>query len=113
MTYSDNIFTKIINREMDVPLVFEDDDVAAFHDIAPQAPVHVLVIPKQRVVNLIDASDSVLAKLLCGVKRVASKLGLDEGGYRVVINNGSGVGQSVFHLHVHILSGRSFSWPPG
>ena len=110
------IFEKIIRREIPAEIVWEDDDVLAFHDVTPQAPVHVLVIPKRVIPRLAEASaedGALLGKLLLATRRVAEKLDLLASGYRVVINNGPAAGESVPHLHVHVLGGRSFGWPPG
>lgn len=110
------VFQKIINREMPAKIVYEDDDTLAFHDVHPQAPVHVLVIPKTRIVNLADLKDedqALAGKLLLTVRKVAEMLGLDDQGYRVVANVGIDGGQSVDHLHFHILGGRQMKWPPG
>ncbi len=109
------IFSKIINREIDANIAYEDELCLAFHDVNPQAPVHVLLIPKKPVESLdgFDESDTALAgHLLSRVPEIASKLGLANG-YRTVINTGPDGGQTVFHLHIHILGGRSLTWPPG
>jgi len=109
------LFTRIIQREIPANILYEDDLAIAFHDINPQAPVHVLVVPKKPIPKLADAipeDHRVLGHLLMTVKRVADQLGLEKG-YRVVINNGEDGGQTVDHLHVHVLGGRSLSWPPG
>lgn len=109
------IFEKIIAREIPAKIVYEDDDVLAFHDVNPQAPVHVLIVPKKVIPRLSEASSSdeaLLGKLLLTAKRVAADLGLTNG-YRVVINNGPDAGESVPHLHVHVLGGRTMAWPPG
>lgn len=109
------IFQKIINREIPADIVYEDDQCLAFRDVAPQAPVHVLLIPKKPVVSLreLTSDDAALCShLLLTVPKVADLLGLD-GGYRTVINTGADGGQSVYHLHIHILGGRSLAWPPG
>lgn len=113
---NETIFGKIIRGEIPSEKVYEDDDVLAFKDVNPAAPVHILVIPKKHIVNLFDAEEEdqdVLGKLLLTASKVAREQGLEEGGFRTVINNGAGVGQSVFHIHVHVLGGRDFSWPPG
>ncbi|MBA2661961.1 MAG: histidine triad nucleotide-binding protein [Bradymonadaceae bacterium] len=113
---NDTIFGKILRGEIETELVYEDDDVVAFRDLRPVAPVHILVIPRKHIVNLLEAGQEdalVLGKLMLASAKIARAEGLEESGYRVVVNNGAGVGQSVFHLHVHILGGRSFSWPPG
>ena len=110
------IFQKIIDREIPADIVLEDDRALAFRDINPQAPVHVLVIPKKPIVGVSSAEDSdeaVLGHLLVVAKKVAILEGIDQSGYRLVINNGTHGGQTVFHLHVHVLGGRQLSWPPG
>ena len=109
------IFTKIIQREIPADIVYEDELCLAFRDVNPQAPVHVLLIPKTPVASLDDLNEkhaSLCGHLLLTVPKVAAQLGLT-GGYRTVINTGSHGGQTVFHLHIHILGGRSLSWPPG
>jgi len=109
------IFTKIINREIDADIVYEDDLCLAFRDVNPQAPVHVLLIPKKPIESLdgFEQSDAELAgHLLLKVSEVAAELGLDNG-YRTVVNTGAEGGQTVFHLHIHILGGRQLIWPPG
>ena len=109
------IFQKIIDKEIPANIVHEDDYCLAFHDVDPQAPVHVLVIPKQEVVNvasLADDDQQLAGRLLLAVRDVAQKLGLEQG-YRVVANCGADGGQSVDHLHFHILGGRAMKWPPG
>jgi len=108
------IFAKIIRGEIPADIVYEDDLALAFRDIAPQAPVHILVIPKESVESLATASDASLLGHLMGVARdVAAAEGLNDEGYRVVTNIGTDGGQSVFHLHLHVLGGRRLSWPPG
>ncbi len=112
---TETIFAKIIRREIPADIVYEDDRCLAFRDVNPQAPVHVLVIPKQPIARLVDAEDNDEA-LLGHLMLAANKVAADEGirdAFRVVVNNGAGVGQSVFHLHLHVLGGRSFTWPPG
>ena len=109
------IFTKIINREIEADIAYEDDLCLAFHDVSPQAPVHVLLIPKKPVESLdrLSDSDAALAgHLLLKVPEIATQLGLTDG-YRTVINTGSNGGQTVFHLHIHIMGGRGLTWPPG
>ena len=111
----DTIFAKIIRKEIPAKIIFEDENVLAFHDVNPQAPVHFLVLPKKPIAALSTAEvedEAILGKLLLAVKKVAEDLKLDEG-YRVVINNGKHGCQSVYHLHVHVLGGRQLSWPPG
>lgn len=111
----DNIFLKIARGQVPADIVYEDDICLAFRDIAPQAPTHVLVIPRTPVTNLADprAEPSTLGHLLSVCARVARDLGLEESGYRVVANVGPDAGQSVPQLHLHLLGGRSLSWPPG
>jgi histidine triad (HIT) family protein len=112
---SETIFSKIIRKEIPANIVYEDDLTIAFTDINPQAPVHILVIPKKPIPQLSAAQSedhALMGHLLLTVKRVAEQAGL-ENGYRVVINNGDDGGQTVDHLHLHILGGRHMKWPPG
>jgi histidine triad (HIT) family protein len=109
------LFEKIISREIPARIVHEDDLCLAFHDINPQAPVHVLLVPKKPIVDLADASaedQALLGHLMLTAARIADQLGVG-GAFRLNVNNGAAAGQSVFHLHLHILGGRPFSWPPG
>ena len=109
------IFGKIIRREIPADIVYEDDYCLAFRDVNPQAPTHVLLIPKKEIARLADANaedQSVLGHLMLVAGKVARELGVGDA-FRVVINNGAEAGQSVFHLHLHIIAGRRFSWPPG
>lgn len=111
----DTIFGKIIRREIPAAIVYEDELALAFRDVNPQAPVHILVIPKEPIVNLAaatEADQALLGHLMLVIQRVAAQEGL-ENGYRVVANTGSDGGQTVFHLHFHLLGGRSLAWPPG
>lgn len=110
------VFEKIIAREIPAKIVHEDEDVLAFHDVTPQAPVHVLVIPKRPIARLAECGDTdsaLLGKLLLATRTVAEKCDLLTSGYRVVINNGPDAGESVPHLHVHVLGKRRLDWPPG
>ena len=110
------IFEKIVAREIPAKIVWEDDDVLAFHDVNPQAPVHVLVVPKRVIARLAEATaadEVLLGKLLAATRIVAEKLNLLTSGYRVVINSGPDAGESVPHLHVHVLGKRPLRWPPG
>jgi histidine triad (HIT) family protein len=110
------IFQKIIDREIPAKLVHEDDLCIALHDVNPQAPVHVLIIPKQlisRIGEATPADQALLGHLLLTAAAVAKKLGLAASGYRLVINNGRDGGESVPHLHVHLLGQRPLAWPPG
>lgn len=111
---SDTIFAKIINREIPADIVYEDERCLAFRDVNPQAPVHILIIPKTPIARLADVENDqqeLLGYLLMTLKNIAAEQELED--YRAVINNGAGAGQSVFHLHLHLLAGRAFDWPPG
>lgn len=112
---TETIFSKIIRREIPANVVYEDDLALAFTDVNPQAPVHILVIPKKPIAKLADAEShdtALLGHLLLTAKRVAEEAGL-KNGYRVVINTDADGGQTVYHLHLHILGGRHMAWPPG
>jgi len=114
MSDADCIFCKIASGQIPATVVFEDDAVIAFRDIHPVAPTHVLVVPREHIASLAEAApqhEAILGRVLLAVRRVAEDLGLVAGGYRTIINTGAGAGQSVFHLHVHLLAGRRFSWP--
>ncbi len=110
------LFCRIVGGEIPADVVRQDERLVAFRDIAPQAPVHVLVIPRQHVSSL-DAADGdhaeLLGELLLAAREIARDEGIAEGGYRCVVNTGDDGGQSVHHLHVHLLGGRSMEWPPG
>ena len=109
------IFKKIIDREVPADIVYEDDLCLAFRDVNPQAPIHVLLVPKKEIPCLADAQPDdqvLLGHLLLAAGKIAHKLGVGDA-FRLVVNNGAEVGQSVFHLHAHILAGRPFHWPPG
>ena len=109
------IFTKIINREIPAMIVYEDDLCLAFHDVNPQAPIHVLLIPKKEIPRLVDAQPedaALLGHLMLTANKIAQQLGVGDA-FRLAVNNGADAGQSVFHLHLHILAGRAFTWPPG
>ena len=107
------IFCRIVAKEVPSRLVYEDDAMVAFNDLNPAAPLHVLVVPRRHVGRLADLDDEALAgKLLLAAARIAKDAGHGES-FRVVVNNGAGGGQSVFHLHFHVLGGRPFTWPPG
>jgi histidine triad (HIT) family protein len=110
---TDCIFCKMVNREISPDIVFENDEVLAFRDINPKAPVHVLVIPKRHIETIDELDDKNLAgELLLSARRVAEQLGLSKG-YRVAINCRAEGGQEVYHLHLHVLGGRQLTWPPG
>ena len=112
---SDTLFGKIIKREIPADIVFEDEQCLAFRDVNPQAPMHILVVPKKPIAMVSDAleeDEALLGHLLTTENKVAKQEGFGDA-FRLVVNNGTDAGQSVFHLHVHILAGRSLSWPPG
>ena len=109
------LFEKIINKEIPAEIVYEDDISIVIKDISPQAPTHLLIIPKKVIPKLSDATDEdkdILGHLMLLAGQIANQLGLDET-FRLVVNNGAKAGQSVFHLHLHLLSGRPLNWPPG
>ena len=113
---SKTLFEKIIDREIPANIVYEDDLVLAFRDISPKAPVHVLIVPKRPIPRIADArpeDHQVLGHLLLKAAQLAAELGVKETGYRLVINSGAHAGESVPHLHCHILGGRPLAWPPG
>jgi histidine triad (HIT) family protein len=113
---TDTLFAKIVRREIPADIVYEDDDVLAFRDINPQAPVHVLFIPKTPVATLDDLTDAdalSVGKLVLAASRYAKAQGFAANGYRCVINCNRDGGQTVFHLHLHLLAGRQMHWPPG
>lgn len=110
------VFCKLAKGTVRADIVYQDDKVVAFKDIHPQAPVHVLIIPREHITALWEVDNShvpVLGRLLTAVSEVASSTGVQDSGYRVVINTGTDAGQTVDHLHVHLLGGRKLSWPPG
>jgi len=110
------IFKRIIDREIPADIVYEDDRCLAFRDVSPQAPTHVLVIPKKEIASIDALSDEdaeLVAHLWLVIRDLARRLGVVEAGYRVVVNCGAGAGQSVEHLHFHLLGGRPMKWPPG
>ena len=111
---TDTIFGKIARGEIPAKVVYEDDRALAFHDVNPQAPTHILVIPRRPIEKLAAAEEndaSLLGHLMLVARRVAADAGLED--FRLVVNNGSGAGQTVFHLHLHVLGGRPMTWPPG
>ncbi len=112
----DCLFCKIVEGEIPADIVYESDTAIAFRDINPQAPTHVLIIPRKHIstINDITAADQELVgTLFMAAKEIAAKEGIAESGYRVVMNCNEGAGQSVFHIHLHMLGGRGFDWPPG
>jgi histidine triad (HIT) family protein len=113
---ADCLFCRIIDRKVPAKIVHEDDRAVVIEDIHPQAPVHLLVIPRKHLASLGDAlaeDEALLGHLLLVAAQMARERGLAAQGYRTVFNNGAGAGQSVFHLHLHVLGGRTFHWPPG
>lgn len=109
------LFCKIVAREIPSQIIYEDEHALAFRDVRPVAPTHALVIPKKHIVALADTTDdddALLGKLLVAARKVAKQEGLSNG-FRLVINNGPDAGQSVFHVHLHVLGGRQLTWPPG
>lgn len=112
----ETIFDKIISKEIPADIVFEDEEVIAFKDINPQAPTHILIIPKKRIatINDIEENDiSITGKLIYTAKIIASEIGISEDGYRLVFNCNDNGGQEVYHIHLHLLGGRKMTWPPG
>jgi len=110
------IFCRMIEGEIPTQIVYEDEHVFAFRDINPQAPTHVLVVPRHHFESVNEANEenaSFIGKMFLAAKTIAKLEGVSEKGYRLVANNGAGAGQSVFHLHLHLLAGRTMSWPPG
>lgn len=113
---SDCIFCKIAAGEIPVKKLIDDEEVVAFRDLNPQAPEHILIIPRQHIERLAHTDEDqalLLGKLVNAANRLARELKLDESGYRLVVNNGESAGQSIWHLHFHLLGGRDFNWPPG
>ena len=113
---ADCLFCKIIKREIPATLVYEDDRVMAFGDINPQAPTHVLVVPKRHIATLnevVAEDDSLVGELVRRAAAIAKERGLSAGGYRTVFNTNRAAGQTVFHIHLHLLGGRAMTWPPG
>lgn len=116
MQNNDCIFCRIIRKEIPAKIVFEDDTILAFEDIKPQAPIHILVIPKlhiEKTSDLKEANVHMVGELVLAAKRLAKEKGAEGSGYRIVLNCDKDAGQEVFHLHLHLLGGRKFTWPPG
>jgi histidine triad (HIT) family protein len=116
MTDSDCLFCRIVSGEIDTEIIFESDEVIAFRDINPQAPTHALVIPKRHISTINDLTESnseIVGRLYLAAREIARQDGIDVAGYRAVMNCNAAAGQTVFHLHLHLLGGRSLTWPPG
>lgn len=112
----DCIFCKIAAGQIPAKLAYQDDDVVAFHDLTPQAPTHILIIPRKHIMTINDLTEAdapLIGKLFLAAKQIAAKEGFAENGYRLVMNTNRDAGQSVFHIHLHLLAGRPLSWPPG
>ena len=112
---SDTIFQKIIDKELPADIVYEDDSCLAFKDINPVAPVHILIIPKKKIEKISDSNEEdkeLLGHLFLVAGDIAKDLGIEDA-FRLVVNNGAGAQQTVFHLHIHLIAGREFQWPPG
>ena len=110
------IFCKIVNKEIASNIVYEDEKVVAFHDINPQAPYHILVVPKKHISTLLEVTEEdkeLIGHIYLVINKIAKDLGFDERGYRVVVNCKEEAGQTIFHLHFHVLAGRTMGWPPG
>jgi histidine triad (HIT) family protein len=112
----ETIFSKIIKGEIPATFVYQDDDVVAFKDINPAAPVHILIVPREFILNATEVTEAnahIIGKMFLAARKIAEEQGLAENGYRLVMNNGVDGGQSVFHMHLHLLGGRKLAWPPG
>ncbi len=113
---ADCLFCKIVKREIPATIIYEDDRVLAFNDINPQAPTHVLVVPKRHIATLTDlvrGDDAIVGELVRRAAAIAAERGISAGGFRTVFNTNRDAGQTVFHIHLHLLGGRSLGWPPG
>ena len=111
-----SLFTKIINREIEADIVYEDNEIIAFNDINPQAPIHILIVPKKEIRTLNDLEEGdqeIIGKIFLTAKKLAKKLNIDKTGYRTIFNCNEHGGQTVFHIHLHLLGGRQLLWPPG
>jgi histidine triad (HIT) family protein len=111
-----SIFTKIIQREIPATIVYEDELILGFRDIAPQAPIHIVIVPKKEIRSLADVGaddEKILGRMMMAASQIARELKVDKDGYRVVMNTNGNGGQTVFHIHLHLLAGRPLSWPPG
>ena len=113
---ADCLFCRIINREIQATIIYEDDRIVAFNDINPQAPTHVLVVPRRHIATLDDLTpddDQLAGELVRRAAAIAKQRGISAGGYRTVFNTNRDAGQTVFHIHLHLLGGRTMHWPPG
>lgn len=113
---SDCLFCGIADGQVKANLVYQDEDIVAFKDVAPKAPVHILIIPRKHLIRVSDIAEpdrALIGKIFQVAARLAREQGIDHSGYRVVVNSGADAGQSVLHLHYHLLGGRPMSWPPG
>ncbi len=113
---SDCLFCKIFKKEISSRIVYEDNEIMAFEDINPQAPVHLLIIPAKHIESINDIKEEdkeLIGKMFLIAKKIAKEKGLSESGYRTIFNTGKDAGQAVFHIHLHLLGGRKMSWPPG
>lgn len=116
MNKPDCIFCNIVRKEIPAGIVFENNGILAFQDVLPQAPVHILIIPKHHIERTSDLTESnvhLMGELVLAAKSLADQKGILRSGYRIVLNCGGDAGQEIFHLHLHLLGGRKFSWPPG
>ena len=112
----ETIFTKIINKEIEANILYEDDNLLAFEDINPQAPIHILIIPKKEIKTINDIEDSdktLIGEMFLAAKKIAKKINIDKKGYRLIFNCNDDGGQTVLHIHMHLLAGRKLIWPPG
>ncbi|MGB9893279.1 MAG: histidine triad nucleotide-binding protein [Candidatus Saccharicenans sp.] len=113
---TDCLFCRIVGKEIPTKVVYEDDELLAFEDIRPQAPIHILIIPKEHISTLKEATEDkakLLGKILIKAKEIARLKGIDQSGFRIVLNTGPDSGQEVFHIHFHLIGGRRLGWPPG
>ena len=113
---TDCLFCKIRDGEIPADIIYQDDDVMAFNDVNPQAPTHLLIIPKKHLSTVNDveqADETMMGKLFSAAKKIAAENGINDGGYRLVVNTNEQAGQTVFHIHMHFLAGRIMTWPPG
>ncbi len=113
---TDTLFEKIVRREIPADIVYEDEDILAFRDIEPQAPVHILIIPKRRIPTLNDLAEDdadLIGRIILAARQIAEREGLSEDGYRLIFNCNEQGGQTVYHIHLHLIGGRKLDWPPG